>query len=44
MRYAIIGFGKTVVDVTAAYGVPLRNWGDSLLPRSSRRPSQVTTG
>jgi hypothetical protein len=31
--------GKTIVDVTNAYGVPLRNWEDSLLPRSSRRPS-----
>jgi 8-hydroxy-5-deazaflavin:NADPH oxidoreductase len=33
--------GKTVVDVTNAYGVPLRNWEDSLLPSSSRRLSLV---
>jgi predicted dinucleotide-binding enzyme len=25
--------GKTIVDVTNAYGVPPRNWEDSLLPR-----------
>ena len=29
--------GKTIIDVTNAYGVPLSNWGDNLLPRSSRR-------
>jgi predicted dinucleotide-binding enzyme len=33
--------GKIIVDVTNAYGVPLRNWEDSLLPSSSRRPSLV---
>jgi 8-hydroxy-5-deazaflavin:NADPH oxidoreductase len=30
--------GKTIVDVTNAYGVPPKNWEDSLLPGSSRRP------
>jgi NAD(P)-dependent dehydrogenase (short-subunit alcohol dehydrogenase family) len=29
--------GKTIIDVTNAYGVPPRNWGDNLLPSSSRR-------
>ena len=34
--------GKTIVDVTNAYGVPLSNWaGSLLLPRSSRRPSPM---
>ena len=33
--------GKTIVDVTNAYGVPLTNWEDSLLPGSLRRPSLV---
>ncbi|BCG03491.1 hypothetical protein PPGU19_080590 (plasmid) [Paraburkholderia sp. PGU19] len=33
--------GKIIVDVTNAYGVPLRNWRDKLLPRPSRRPSLV---
>jgi hypothetical protein len=31
--------GKTIIDVTNAYGVPPENWEDSLLPSSSRRPS-----
>src|ERR1700680_4119150 len=31
--------GKTIIDVTNAYGVSLRNWEDSLLPSSSRKPS-----
>src|SRR5476651_797013 len=30
--------GKTIIDVTNAYGVPLRTWEGSLLPSSSRRP------
>ena len=30
--------GKTIIDVTNAYGVPPENWEDSLLPSSSRRP------
>ena len=33
--------GKTIVDVTNAYGCPLTNWEDSLLPSSLRRPSLV---
>jgi 8-hydroxy-5-deazaflavin:NADPH oxidoreductase len=33
--------GKTIIDVTMPTACPLRNWGDNLLPRSSRRPSQV---
>ena len=33
--------GKTIIDVTNAYGVPLRNCANSLLPSSSRRPSLV---
>ena len=31
--------GKTIVDVTNAYGVPPEELGDNLLPGSSRRPS-----
>ena len=31
--------GKTIVDVTNAYGVPPEKLGDSLLPSSSRKPS-----
>src|SRR5450631_396040 len=31
--------GKTIVDVTNAYGVPPEKLGDNLLPRPSRRPS-----
>lgn len=33
--------GKTIVDVTNAYGVPRRSWEDSRLPNSSRKPSVV---
>jgi hypothetical protein len=33
--------GKTIIDVTNAYGVPPEKLGDNLLPRSSRRPSLV---
>lgn len=33
--------GKTIVDVTNAYGVPPEQRADSLLPSSLRRPSQV---
>jgi hypothetical protein len=31
--------GKTIIDVTNAYGVPPEELGDNLLPRPSRRPS-----
>jgi hypothetical protein len=31
--------GKTIIDVTNAYGVPQRNWEDSPRPSSSRRHS-----
>ena len=33
--------GKTIVDVTNAYGTPLRNWWNSLPPGSSPRPSRT---
>ena len=36
--------GKTVIDVTNAYGVPPEELEDSLLPRSSRRPSRGRAG
>jgi hypothetical protein len=33
--------GKTIIDVTNAYGVPPEDLGANLLPRPSRRPSLV---